>query len=97
MPSGPVSSGFDEPSPDTSTGQSLSQGAHLSGGKRPCPVYGSKAKKHKADNVDFDTVSLYASDEEDDTPSLTPLIPKYTTIWDVGCLLDYLQTLWPIS
>ena len=55
-----------------STGQNLSQGTHLPRGKRPIgPVFGSKAKKHKADTVDFDTVSLYASDEEDDTPSLT--------------------------
>ena len=34
-------------------------------------MFGSKAKKHKADTVGFDNVSLCASDEEDDTPSLT--------------------------
>ena len=32
-------------------------------------MFGSKPKKHKADIVDFDTVSLYASDEEDTSPS----------------------------
>ena len=38
-------------------------------GKRPIGhVYGSKAKKYKADTVDFDTVSLYASNEEDNAP-----------------------------
>ena len=70
--SGLASSGLDEPPPDTSTGQSLHQGTRLARGKRPIgPVFGSKAKKHKADTVDFDNVSLCASDEEDDTPSLT--------------------------
>ena len=71
-PTGPALSRLDEPLPDMSTGQNLSQGTHLPRGKRPIgPVFGSKAKKHKADTVDFDTVSLCASDEEDDTPSLT--------------------------
>ena len=71
-PTGPALSRLDEPLPDMSTGQNLSQGTHIPRGKRPIgPVFGSKAKKHKADTVDFDTVSLYASDEEDDTPSLT--------------------------
>eukprot|EP00112_Aurelia_sp_Birch-Aquarium-sp1_P017936 Seg4212.1 transcript_id=Seg4212.1/GoldUCD/mRNA.D3Y31 product="hypothetical protein" protein_id=Seg4212.1/GoldUCD/D3Y31 len=30
-----------------------------------------QSQKHKADTLDFNTVRLYASDEEDDTPSLT--------------------------
>eukprot|EP00112_Aurelia_sp_Birch-Aquarium-sp1_P018582 Seg4452.3 transcript_id=Seg4452.3/GoldUCD/mRNA.D3Y31 product="hypothetical protein" protein_id=Seg4452.3/GoldUCD/D3Y31 len=72
--------GSDEPSPDLSPGQTGSKGTHLSRGKRPIgPVYGSKAKKHKADTLDFDTVSLYASDEEDDTPSLTAEVAALLT------------------
>eukprot|EP00112_Aurelia_sp_Birch-Aquarium-sp1_P018749 Seg4521.4 transcript_id=Seg4521.4/GoldUCD/mRNA.D3Y31 product="hypothetical protein" protein_id=Seg4521.4/GoldUCD/D3Y31 len=80
VPTGPVCFGSDEPSPDMSPGQTGSKGTHLSRGKRPIgPVYASKAKKHKADTLDFDTLSLYASDEEDDTPSLTAEIAALLT------------------
>eukprot|EP00112_Aurelia_sp_Birch-Aquarium-sp1_P017797 Seg4169.3 transcript_id=Seg4169.3/GoldUCD/mRNA.D3Y31 product="hypothetical protein" protein_id=Seg4169.3/GoldUCD/D3Y31 len=80
VPTRPIWFGSDEPSPVMSPGQTGSKGTHLSCGKRRIgPVYGSKTKKHKADTLDFDTVSLYASDEEDDTPSLTAEVAALLT------------------